>query len=110
MSENIQAFFGLLLLIGIIVVPLFLVHRYIKRTGQKTFFQPLEDNKKWWQLRRMGKKEYGYTAIIGLLGGWLLNSGLWTSGLWSKILGDTLFLIGLIYGIIWIVKIIWRKG
>lgn len=103
MSENIQVIFGFIFVIGIIVAPLFIVIKSIK---QKTFFRQAEDNKKWWQLRRMNKKEYGYTAVLGLLVGVItINQG----PLIIKVIGGILNLVGLICGIIWIIKTI-RHG
>jgi hypothetical protein len=60
---------------------------------------PVPEETKWWEFRRMGKKEYGYNAILCLLLGFILKG----------VVGDTIALVGLISGIIWVIKVIKDK-
>ena len=62
------------------------------------FFQPA-DNKRWWQFRKMDRREYGYTAVLGLLAGFIFHN----------VIGDTLAFLGGVCGIIWIVKTVKKR-
>lgn len=64
------------------------------------FFQPTE-NKKWYEFRKMDKRELGYTAIIGLLAGLVFSS--FGGNIILSIFGGVLSLAGIICGIIWII-------
>lgn len=67
----------------------------------------MEENKNWWQLKKMDRREYGNTAIVGLLAGYAFNlSG---SPALVGIIGDTLALVGLLSGIVWIFLTIKEK-
>jgi hypothetical protein len=63
------------------------------------FFQPTE-NKKWYEFRKMDKREVGYTAIVGLLAGFVFSSFGGSTVL--SIIGGALSLAGLVCGIIWV--------
>lgn len=71
----------------------------IKKEADKTFFYNPEEKKKWWQYRKMGREEYGYTALLGLLANVIIKGAI----------GDILATAGMICGIIWIVKTIQLK-
>ena len=71
----------------------------IKKEPDKTFFYQPKEKKKWWQYRKMERKEYGYTALLGLLAGGIIRG----------VIGDTLATAGMVCGIIWIVKTIQFK-
>jgi len=62
------------------------------------FFKPTigEDGK----IKRWDRREFGYTAIVGLLAGPILIKGA---------IGDTVALFGLICGIVWLYKTIKEK-
>lgn len=67
--------------------------------GKKSFFFQPAGNKKWWELRKMDKREYGYTAVVGLL------TGIGIGG----VIGDVLSLAGLVCGIIWLIQAIKQR-
>ena len=58
-----------------------------------------EKNKKWWNVRKMSKREYGQTALVGLLGGYLIGG----------VIGDVVTLAGLVSAIVWIIQTIKQK-
>ena len=67
-----------------------------------------KQNKKWWQFRQMGAKDYGRTAIICLL---LVGlKGSFSAGLFLDILIDILAIFGTISGILWIKEQIKSRG
>lgn len=100
MSKNVQTILGLLFVAGIIVAPLFIIFNHIRR-GAK--------NIGWWRLSQVERGEYGKAAILGLVSAGLLR-GVWNTGILSLLLSTIFSLVGLICGIIWIVKIIQRKN
>ncbi len=53
-----------------------------------------KEKRKWYQFRKMDKREYGYIAIVGLLAGGVFQ---------NSIIGSVLGLAGFISGIYWIV-------
>lgn len=63
------------------------------------FFKPIE-KKKWWQYRKAENREYGYTALVGILAGGIFH---------DTAIGSVLSVVGLISGIIWIIKKIIKK-
>lgn len=62
------------------------------------FFKPTID--KDGKIIRWDKREFGYTAIVGLLAGPILIKGA---------IGDVVALFGLICGIVWIYKTVQEK-
>ena len=70
----------------------------IKKEPDKTFFYQPKEKKKWWQHRKMERKEYGYTTLLCLLAGVIIRG----------VIGDVLMTAGWVSGIIWIVKTIRR--
>ena len=78
--------------------------RNIKFVNQMNELEKPEKKKKWWQYRKIGRKEAGKTALLGFLGFALCNSFL-KGGLITDIFG----LIFWIAGIVWIIKTIQLK-
>lgn len=64
-----------------------------------SFFQPTDTSKKWWQFRSIDTREYGYTAILLILSGIVFKSAFF----------DFLSFIGLICGVIWIIRKFLKK-
>jgi hypothetical protein len=79
-----------------------------KSMGNKStfFFQPTE-NKKWYEFRKMDRREFGYTAIVALLAGGIFSS--LGGSITLDIFGGVLSLAGLACGIIWIILAIRSK-
>lgn len=96
MSDNFALVLGYLFVAGIIVAPLFIIFSHIRRGMQ---------NKEWWRLSRVERSEYGKIAILGLVISGLLR-GVWNTGTLSLLLGTIFGWVGLICGVIWIVKTI----
>jgi lipid-A-disaccharide synthase-like uncharacterized protein len=71
------------------------------KSFQLTFDQSTT-NKKWWQIRKMSKKEYGRTFWVGILAGYVLST-------YYGVIGDALFVAGLISGVVWIILTIKSK-
>ena len=63
-----------------------------------SFFQPTE-NKKWWQFRKIDTREYGYSALLLILLGIILNGAS----------GNFLSFLGVMCGIVWIIRKIIKK-
>ena len=100
--ENLKMeILGLLMFVGIIVVPLYLVHRHTKRTEQTTFFKKVE-GKSWYELDN--RNQYGYVAVIGILTSLIVSSYSHVSSIFINVIGSTLGFAGIVSGIIWIVK------
>lgn len=57
------------------------------------YFNPIE-KRKWYQFRKMDRREFGYTAILGLLAGAVLG---------NNIIGGALGFAGLVSAICWII-------
>lgn len=66
-----------------------------------TSYQTEGLDKKWWQFRKMGRKEYGNTAIVGLLAGLVLSQ--YGGSVVLDVVGSVLALAGLASGFIWVV-------
>jgi hypothetical protein len=99
----IPDFLGLLEAIVIVLGLVDLVRSLLQKKSkspQLTSFQQSDSTKKWYQPRKMDRREYGYTAIIGLLAG----------GVMRGVVGDVLALAGMICGIIWIYLMIRQRG
>lgn len=62
--------------------------------------QKNKGKRKWYQFVKMDRREYGYTAIVGLLAGGIFQ---------SSIIGSVLGLAGLVSAICWIVLTIKHK-
>ena len=76
----------------------------IKKEQDNTSFSQTKEKKKWWQYRKISRKEAGRAALLGLLGFMVCHLFL-GEGLIADIFG-LIFWIG---GIIWIVKSIQLK-
>ena len=63
-----------------------------------------ETKKKWWQYRKIGRKEAGKTALFGLLGFVICYLFLGES-----LIGDMFGLVFWVGGIIWLIKTIQLK-
>jgi len=66
---------------------------------RKPFFFQSTEQKKWWQFRKMDRREYGYTAVVGWLGGYIIGG----------VVGEVLALAGFVCGVVWIVLTIQEK-
>lgn len=58
-------------------------------------------NKKWWQFRKMSKKDYGRIAMAGLLLAFI-KSGLPLGHWFFEFLSDIIITMGLISGVLWL--------
>lgn len=71
------------------------------KSFRPSFFEPTnKEKKKWYQFTKMDRREYGYTAIVGLLAGGVFQ---------NSIVGSVLGLVGLVSAICWIVLTIKHK-
>lgn len=66
-----------------------------------------QEQRKWYQLQKMTKKEYGKTAASGLLAGYVFSA--FGGSIIMQVVGDTLALASLICGVVWIVLTIKEK-
>jgi len=66
------------------------------------------NSRKWWQFRKMSKKEYGRNFWIGILGGYILST--YGEILLIQIIGDVLAVFSIVCGIIWIILVIKERG
>jgi len=107
-ARNVYPVFaGIVTLVGIsfgvawiLKIDKILLNNPAHKSFRHTTFAPTDPTKKWLQFRKMDRREYGYTAVVGLLAG----------GIFRGVIGDTLAFAGLISGIIWIVQTIKLKS